>query len=380
MPSFKDVSNVMVWCTLRITQIFKHNNTSNIPTVIRNYSAKCLTTENTSPDDRSQTELVKLQRDKEEGDPFFGGQSNLNEIENNCASKFLDIGNENDSFRYDYDAVHTQNLDDKCKWDSDNDRSESKDNYTVDPSSAFEFVEDEEIAAYITEDWFINNFDLHGELDVSEDRPNAGHDTEQFQLSHSQNMYNTNTNALFNNFAFKMDVPENLTEIRVPVRELSDITFAENEDGEKIVYLTGDTAEIFLVYAIDLQKTVVAKKVKALKFVDVLRETRIQQYLMSGQYVPEVLGLIGIPESQETIILQEFCAQGKEFSSFCIPVHKLIKSKKEAKIRNRYNQAPHLTQDTNGKVTTSQLDITNESQEVTPFPARDQKASTNRRA
>ena len=35
---------------------------------------------------------------------------------------------------------------------------------------------------------------------------------------------------------------------------------------------------------------------------------------------------------------------------------------KRAKIRNRYNQAPHLTQDTNGKVTTSQLDITNESQ------------------
>ena len=29
------------------------------------------------------------------------------------------------------------------------------------------------------------------------------------------------------------------------------------------------------------------------------------------------------------------------------------------KIRNRYNQVPHLTQDTNGKVTISQLDITN---------------------
>ena len=42
-------------------------------------------------------------------------------------------------------------------------------------------------------------------------------------------------------------------------------------------------------------------------------------------------------------------------------------SKKESKIRNRYNQAPHLTQDTNGKVTTSQLDITNESQEVSLF-------------
>ena len=32
---------------------------------------------------------------------------------------------------------------------------------------------------------------------------------------------------------------------------------------------------------------------------------------------------------------------------------------KRAKIRNRYNQAPQLTQDTNGNVTTSQLDITN---------------------
>ena len=51
-----------------------------------------------------------------------------------------------------------------------------------------------------------------------------------------------------------------------------------------------------------------------------------------------------------------------------------------AKIRNRNNKAPHLTQDTNGKVTTSQLDIKNESQEISPFPAGDQKASTNRLA
>ena len=34
----------------------------------------------------------------------------------------------------------------------------------------------------------------------------------------------------------------------------------------------------------------------------------------------------------------------------------------------------------NGKVTTSQLDFTNESQEVSPFPAGDHKASINRRA
>ena len=58
----------------------------------------------------------------------------------------------------------------------------------------------------------------------------------------------------------------------------------------------------------------------------------------------------------------------------------LSKVSKGAKIRNRYNQVPHLTQDTNGKVTNSQLDTTNESQEVSPFPAGDHKAHINRRA
>ena len=63
-------------------------------------------------------------------------------------------------------------------------------------------------------------------------------------------------------------------------------------------------------------------------------------------------------------------------------VYTLIASKvrKKANIRIRYNQAAHLTQDTNGKVTTLQLDITNKSQEVSSFPAGDHKASINRRA
>ena len=58
----------------------------------------------------------------------------------------------------------------------------------------------------------------------------------------------------------------------------------------------------------------------------------------------------------------------------------LIEVSKGAKIRNRYNQVPHLTQDTNGKVTNSQLDTTNESQEVSSFPAGDHKAHINRRS
>ena len=58
----------------------------------------------------------------------------------------------------------------------------------------------------------------------------------------------------------------------------------------------------------------------------------------------------------------------------------MYKVSKGAKIRNRYNQVSHLTQDTNGKVTNSQIDTTNESQEVIPFPAGDHKAHINRSA
>ena len=57
-----------------------------------------------------------------------------------------------------------------------------------------------------------------------------------------------------------------------------------------------------------------------------------------------------------------------------------LKVSKRPKIKNRYNQVPHLTQDTNRKVTNSQLDTTNESQEVSPFSAGDHKAHINRRA
>ena len=61
-------------------------------------------------------------------------------------------------------------------------------------------------------------------------------------------------------------------------------------------------------------------------------------------------------------------------------IFQLTKVGKGAKIRNRFNQVPHLTQNTNGKVTNSQLDTTNESQEISPFPAGDHKAQSNRRA
>ena len=57
-----------------------------------------------------------------------------------------------------------------------------------------------------------------------------------------------------------------------------------------------------------------------------------------------------------------------------------MEGSKGAKLVNRYNQVPHLTQDTNVKVINSKLDTTNKSQEVSPFPAGDHKAQINRHA
>ena len=58
--------------------------------------------------------------------------------------------------------------------------------------------------------------------------------------------------------------------------------------------------------------------------------------------------------------------------------HHIVEVRKRAKIRNRYNQVTHLAQNTNGKVTNSQLDTTNKSQEVSPFQVGDHKAQINR--
>ena len=57
----------------------------------------------------------------------------------------------------------------------------------------------------------------------------------------------------------------------------------------------------------------------------------------------------------------------------------LLKVSKKAKIRNQYNQVPHLTQDTKWErdKNTGELHI-QASQEVRPFPAGDHKAAMKR--
>ena len=49
-----------------------------------------------------------------------------------------------------------------------------------------------------------------------------------------------------------------------------------------------------------------------------------------------------------------FVTQYNSSLSSFVPNFRILKVSNGAKIRNRYNQVPHLTQDTNGKVTNSQ--------------------------
>ena len=53
--------------------------------------------------------------------------------------------------------------------------------------------------------------------------------------------------------------------------------------------------------------------------------------------------------------------------------------RKTARIRNQYSQVPHLSQDTKWESNKITLNITNKSQEVSPFSPGDHKAAMNRR-
>ena len=63
----------------------------------------------------------------------------------------------------------------------------------------------------------------------------------------------------------------------------------------------------------------------------------------------------------------QICREIIELRLFNLYYTPVMKAKK---IRNRYNQVPHLTQDTNGKVTNLQLDTTNKESRGQPFPSR----------
>ena len=62
--------------------------------------------------------------------------------------------------------------------------------------------------------------------------------------------------------------------------------------------------------------------------------------------------------------------------AYSLPLNKV---RKTARIRIRYNQVPHLSQDSEWESNKITINITNKSQEVSPFPSGDHKAAMNRR-
>ena len=72
------------------------------------------------------------------------------------------------------------------------------------------------------------------------------------------------------------------------MKELSFILFTESSNIEDIPYVSGGFGDIFQAQMIETQKSVIVKKIKNVKFVHFIQETKIHQYLMLGQYVPVV--------------------------------------------------------------------------------------------
>ena len=75
------------------------------------------------------------------------------------------------------------------------------------------------------------------------------------------------------------------------------------------------------------------------------------------------------------------CMRARACVCVCVCVcgqQNIIKVKKNAKIRNRYNQVPHLTLDIIWDSDKRRKHHTQEMQRVSPFPAGDNKAARNR--
>ena len=90
------------------------------------------------------------------------------------------------------------------------------------------------------------------------------------------------------------------------------------------------------------------------------------------------LGEMSQNVSSAAVVMVNFYAPITQEVICFFPLLKCSKNRKTSRIRNRYNQAPHLSQNTkleSNKITT----ITNKSQDVSPSPSGNHKAATNRR-
>ena len=110
---------------------------------------------------------------------------------------------------------------------------------------------------------------------------------------------------------FDTNVPLHLGHTELPFKDITDVVFEKDEEGEPLMLLSGGFGDIYQARLVDTNETIIVKTIEDMDIEDVLRETRIQMYLMPGQYVPAVKGIIAVQGQPEIMILQQFCAGGK---------------------------------------------------------------------
>ena len=117
---------------------------------------------------------------------------------------------------------------------------------------------------------------------------------------------------------FDDHVPGNLLYIQIPFIYIKELDFKIDIDGNRAILVSGGCGDICLAHMSTTEEEVIVKIVKNMTFEDVLRETRIQTYLMTSVCVPLLLGIVGGPEKPETMIVQQMCSKGKHFSCIYI--------------------------------------------------------------
>ena len=111
--------------------------------------------------------------------------------------------------------------------------------------------------------------------------------------------------------------PDNLFHIKIPFIDVTELDFETVMDGNRASFVSGGFGDIFQARLSTMEEEVIVKIVKNMTFEDI-RETRIQTYLMTSVCVPRLFGIIGGPEKPETMIIQQLCAKGKQFSCIYI--------------------------------------------------------------
>ena len=113
---------------------------------------------------------------------------------------------------------------------------------------------------------------------------------------------------------FNVQVPDNLLHIQIPFMDITELEFEKDMEGNRAILGSGGFGDIFHASLTTTGEEMAVKIVKNMTFEDVLRETRIQKYLMTSVSVPMLVGIIGGPDYAETMIVQQMCANGKQFS------------------------------------------------------------------